>query len=96
MKSLFTEQKGNPKAGLLHGVALHLVNLGHSHAPGLYAAGTFSAKKLVQTLHIQFNGVASLIQRGEIMAVILIRLHDHFLKGHLGQQVREPFFKRKF
>ncbi len=49
-----------------------------------------AAQQLVQLSHIYEYHVLQLVPPGEIMAEILIRLHDHFFQGHLIQQRVHP------
>ena len=92
VKRLLTEEKGNAEAGLLHGVALNLVDLSGGHSPGLDTARAAAVEKAVELLHIYICHITGCVQLGEIIAEILIGLHDHFFNRHAGHQIGNPLF----
>ena len=96
VEGLLTEQEGDPQPGMLQGVALHLVDLGGGHAPGLDAAHTVALEQGIQLLHVHEFHVAVFVPAGEVIAVILIRLEDHFLQSHSVQPIGNPGINTQF
>ena len=90
MKRFLTEQERDPQPGMLHGVALHLVNLPGRHAPGLDAADAVAMQKIIQLLHVHKLHVAVFVPAGKIVAVVLVGLQDHFPQSHSVQQIGNP------
>ena len=95
MQRLLAEKEGDAQPGLLHRVALDLVDLPGGQATGLDGADAQTAEDGLQLFRFDPGCIAVCVPADKAVGRILIRLGDQLLQGHPGDQIIKTHFNGK-